>query len=89
MHACEVVVAHFIHGSQTCDVVATKKISDAGEERYICDEHFEQYIKITRPDPKNYDFYYHVNDEGYDSDDWDEEIYYYDLRKWTELKAQD
>ena len=44
MHTCEVVIAHFIYGSQTCDVVATKKISDAGEEYYVCDEHFRQWV---------------------------------------------
>ena len=37
---------------------------------------------VSRPNPINYDFYYHVDDPEYDPDDWDEEIYYDDLQGW-------
>ena len=90
-HACEVVIAHFVFGSQTCGVEATKTIEDPWgykDEVYICDKHFAQDVMLRRPYPMNYDFYHHVDDPGYDPDDWDEEVYHEDLRKWMELKAQ-
>ena len=40
---------------------------------------------VSRPNPINYDFYHHVDDPGYDPDDWDEEVYYDDLQKWMEV----
>ena len=48
----------------------------------------EKGQRLSRPNPMNYDFYYHVDDSEYDADDWDEEVYYEDLQKWMDLKAQ-
>ncbi len=90
-HACEVVIIHVYFGSQTCGVEATKTIEDPWgykDEVYICDEHFAQDVMLRRPYPMDYDFYYHVNDPGYDPKDWDEDVYREDLQKWMELKAQ-
>lgn len=88
MHACEAVTAHFIYGSQICGVEATKTVPGEfeAEKHFVCDEHFSEYLRFSRPNPMNYDFYNHVNDPGYDSDDWDEEVYHEDLQKWMELK---
>lgn len=43
---------------------------------------------VSRPNPINYDFYYHVDDPEYDPDDWDEEVYYDDLQKWMEVNDE-
>lgn len=39
-------------------------------------------------DPEDYDFYYHQEDDGYDSDDWDEEKYYDDVLAWEKIRDQ-
>lgn len=45
---CEVVITHFIYGSQPCGVIGTHKVIDPStqEKVFICDEHFVQYTSM-------------------------------------------
>lgn len=87
--ACEVVIAEFIYGPMLCGASGMKTMPGfEGEPHIVCDDHFKKGVYSIKPDPEDYDFYYHQGDDGYDSDDWDEEKYYDDVLAWEKIRDQ-